>query len=410
MRIAFLAPECSPSWGGVGSYTYNLVSNLPEEVEIHIITIERDRKDSYEDLLSNRNVTIHKIIHVSKDESFFYNARFQIALFFKLKKLHERFDFDLIHSHSGHLPHYLSQFRAIAPMVITVHTESRGLKRSRESSKRKDRTEILNDLFSPIIEFGEKINFERAQKLLPISKFTLRQIEELYDVDVDDKSRIIYNGVDIDLFKPSNEQSGRHITICFAGRLYAVKGLDILLKAILELVKQDYKIKLLLAGRGEMNYVRRMLEGVPSHMYSILGMVDYERMPQVYNQSDIVVMPSMYEGCSGAILEALSCGRIVIASDAGGTPEIINSGQNGLLFKSGDSYELKQRLVDVLEETIDIPSLRRAARRTAIERFSWKDKGMEVYREYADTLRRISGEVHESELTAKRRLLSAEGH
>ena len=383
MKLAMLAPECSPSWGGVGSYTFNLICNLPSDVDTHIITIDRKTKDPFEDYLLDKNVTIHKIMSISEKDSFFYNAKFQLKMLKELSGLNKRFNFDIIHSHSGHLPHYFTQFQHISPMVVTVHTESKGLIKSRNlTSYRKDSTEHLNDLLSPIIEFGEWITFRRADRLLPISKFTLNQINELYNVDTEGRSCVIYNGVDINHFRPLKRELDNKITICFVGRLYAIKGLDILLESIIGLIKDGYKINLIIAGRGNTDYLKNYLKKVPSDSYSILGTVKYQDMPNVYNLSDILILPSLYEGCSGAILEAMSCGKTVIASDVGGTPEIIEDGKNGFLFESRNTQQLKSKIVDIIEETTDLKNIGKQARKTVEKRFSWADRGIEVHNQY----------------------------
>ena len=388
MRIAMLAPEILPSWGGVGSYTYNLIHNLPSDVEIHLITIDRPVVDPDDKTIWDENIHIHKITEISSYESFFYNVKFQLAVLKNLKKLHKLYNFDLIHSHSGHLPHLFSQFQNIAPLIVTVHTETKGLKKARKGLKyKKDVTEVLHDSFSPIIELGEKINFQKADILLPISKFTLRQINECYGVDTKDKAKVIYNGVDTEFFKPIDNHINDPLFITFVGRLYSLKGLDVLLKSISIIVNKGYKIKLMFLGRGNIKYLKEICQSfLEKNSYSIVGMIDYKKMPEIYNQSDVVVLPSVYEGCSSTILETLSSGKIIIASDAGGTPEIIRHGYNGLLFKSRNSSELAERIIDVFEKKIDIDNIKRNARESAVKQYNWKNKGKEVYQEYLKLL------------------------
>jgi glycosyltransferase involved in cell wall biosynthesis len=286
------------------------------------------------------------------------------------------------------LPHLFSQYQNIAPLIVTVHTETKGLKKARKGLKyKKDATEVLHDSLSPIIELGEKINFQKADILLPISKFTLRQINECYGVDTNNKAQVIYNGVDTELFKPIENDIHDPILITFVGRLYSLKGLDVLLKSISIIIKKGYKIKLMFLGRGNTNHLNEICQSfLEKNSFSIIGMVSYKNMPEIYNQSDVVVLPSVYEGCSGTILETLSSGKIIIASDVGGTPEIIRHGYNGLLFKSQNSSELAERIMDILEKKIDIDNIRRNARESAVKNFNWKNKGKEVYQEYLKLL------------------------
>ena len=382
MKLALLAPENSPSWGGVGSYTYNLIKYLPKDVEIHVITVDRDINDSYERILKNENVHIHKITKVSAGDSFFYNLRFQIDLFRKIKKLNKLYNFDLIHSHSGHLPHYFSQYWKIAPMITTVHTETKGWKEARNLIKyNKDKIEILSDFFTPFIAFGEKKTFENSDRLLPISQFTLNQINNAYDVDTGSRAQVIHNGVDVELFKPFEIEKDKKITISFLGRFISIKGAEIFLEAIKQINNNGYDIKVLLGGRASAEYLKRVVPSLNDKI-SYFGRIPYPDMPGIYNMSDIVVLPSLYEGCSGTVLEAMACEKLVIASEVGGTPEIIKDNQNGLLFQPRNSIDLKNKIISVLEETNAIDHLQRNGRKTIINDFDWKIKAKEIHSQY----------------------------
>lgn len=382
MKLAILAPENSPSWGGVGSYTYNLINNLPDDVDIHVITIDRDVDDSFDKILENKEIKIHKIIKISSNDSFFYNLKFQIALFRKIRKLNELYGFDLIHSHSGHLPHYFSQFWNIAPMIVTVHTETKGWKEARNLVKyKKDRIEVFSDLFSPFISSGEKTTFKRSDRLLPISKFTLNQISQVYNVDTTGRAEVVYNGVDSELFKPEDIERDNELTISFLGRFISIKGPEIFLKAIKLVKDEGYPVKILLGGRGNDVYLEKFIPSVKDDIH-FFGRIDYHNMPRIYNESDIIISPSLYEGCSGTILEAMACKKIVIASEVGGTPEIIDNNYNGFLFKPRDPVELAKRIIDVIEETIDINGIMKNGRKTVLNKFDWKQKGEKIYNNY----------------------------
>ena len=395
MRIALLAPDIIPSWGGVGTYTYNLVNNLPKSIDIHIITIDRNINFSNNERW-NENVKIHRITKISSYESFFYNLKFQLAVLINLKQLHKKYHFDLIHSHAGHLPHLFSQFQEIAPLVVTVHGETKGSNLARKGLKyQEDKTEFLHDFFSRYIELGEKINYQKADWLLPISEFTLKQINQNYHTNITKKAHVIHNGVDTERFKPIDNDIHNPLCITFIGRLYSIKGLDIFIDALSFIKKLGYNIQVKFLGRGNRKYLDSVCSSVlDKNSYSITGMIDYNAMPYIYQQSDVVVLPSVYEGCSGTILETLSSGKIAIASNAGGTPEIIKHGYNGLLFESRKPLDLADRILDVIEKRIDINQLKQNARNTAVNQFSWKDKSKEVYQDYLKILRKektISG-------------------
>jgi len=377
-----LAPENSPSWGGVGSYTYDLVNNLPKDSNIHIFTIGRDVKDSYADLFGD-DVQVHEIVKVSPNDTFFYNLKFQFSIFKKLKEFNKQNQYDVIHSHSGHLPHLLSQFQNIAPMVVTVHATVKGLNKSiRRYDFKTDSTESYMNVFSKGIELFEKISFNKADRLLPVSNFTLKQINEDYGVDTTNKVQVLHTAVDVNLFAPKNKELSEKPTILFAGRLYAIKGVETFLNA-LEIITKKKSVKALLVGRGNTGYVNQRLNSMmPSCDFSINGLISHNQMPDIFDQSDILVVPSIYENCPITILEAMSSGKIVVASNVGGIPEIITDGHNGFLFESGNHDELAAILSDILEENIDISKIQSNARNLIVQDYNWKNRGKEIHEQY----------------------------
>jgi glycosyltransferase involved in cell wall biosynthesis len=373
-----LAPENSPSWGGVGAYVYNLVKNLPKNFDKHIITINRNVPDTYDTLLKGENFFIHNILNVTKNDSFFYNLKFQFSVLKKLRGLHNKFNFDIIHSHSGHLPHLFSQFQRIAPLVVTVHATVRGMKTNLKQSKsEKSSTENYMNFFSKYIEFGEKIGFKRSDKLLPISKFTLDEIINLYKIDITNKSVVTQNATDIEMFKPDKSNGSEESAITFIGRFYAIKGFDTYIKALLSINKKGYKIKPYLVGRGNKKDVNNILKNNFSH-FILEDLTPYNLMPRVYNSSDIIIVPSLYENCPAVVLEAMSSGKIVIASNVGGIPEIIQDGENGLLFEKGNAVDLENKIISILEGTYDVNRIRINARNTIVKYYGWKERGKEI--------------------------------
>lgn len=386
MNICVLAPENSPSWGGVGAYTFNLLKNIPTNEEIHVVTINREIEDSFDKLLNDRFI-IHKIVDIDKNDSFFYNLKFQLAVFNQLNKLNKEYNFDIIHSHSGHLPHLLSQFRNLPPLVASVHATVRGLKRGINNySFKKDKTESLMKLFSLGIEQGEKIGFRKAKFLFPVSKFTLNEMKEFYGYDEPEKTEVMYNAVDTSLFnipKKATEEP----TILFVGRLYAIKGIDVFIDALHILSKKGLKFKVLIVGRGETERVSNRLSKImPSSKYKILGRVSYTNMPNIYSEASILVVSSISENCPTTILEAMSTKTLVVASKTGGIPEIITHNYNGFLFETGNTEELASILSKYLTNEIDSNKIVENAYNTIVESFNWNKRGKDIFEKYEEVL------------------------
>jgi glycosyltransferase involved in cell wall biosynthesis len=382
MKICILAPENSPSWGGVGAYTYNLARSISHDNEVHIVTVNRPVSDSLERIVDD-SCTVHNIANVKVGDTFFFNSKFQFAVLRNMKRLDRNYQFDIIHSHSGHVPHLLSQFQDIAPSVVTVHATSKGLRRSmNETQSPKDQSEILMRIFSPAIEAAETVGFRKANRLLPVSRFTQRQIEEDYGYVNSDKTRVLHNAVDPMLFSMSRKDS-EIPTLAFVGRLYSIKGIDCFLDAVEILAKKRLRFRILIVGRGETDRVSNRLSRImPPGTYEIMGRVEYCGMPQVYSETNVLVVSSVYENCPTTILEAMSSGTLVVASDAGGISEVVKDGINGYLFRKGDSSHLARILEQVLLNEIDIERITKRARKDVIEEFNWQARGREILEEY----------------------------
>lgn len=391
MNVCILAPENSPSWGGVGSYVYNLVNSFSKDIEVHVLTIDRNSDYSYKEIFNEdyENIHIHEIVKVDESDTFFYNLKFQYAVLKKLKELNRLYNFDIIHSHSGHLPHIFSQFQEISPLVVTVHATVKGMRQSVENcaTSKVDRTEKCMNLCSRGIEFFEKINFEKADLLLPVSNFTSKEITEKYGVDIKGKYEIMNTAVDLNKFRFVGKEIDDKPVILFAGRFYAVKGFETFLDSIEILAKNGYDFKTLLVGRGNTESISKRLSSIMSSSnFSIRGLVKYSEMPEVFESSDILVVPSVYENCPTIILEAMSSGKIVVASRVGGIPEIIEDNYNGFLFEKGNSKELAKILVNILEKTVDISQIQRNARKTVELKYNWNIRSKEIVNSYKEAI------------------------
>lgn len=183
----------------------------------------------------------------------------------------------------------------------------------------------------------------------------------------------IYNGIDFELYSPdpqANADDGSELAVGFAGRLIPGKGLDHLIHAIAQ-VSQQRAVKLLVAGDGpertSLTALARAL-GCGSKI-EFLGVVN--DTPTFWRRCDIVAVPSdsFIESFSMVTLEAMSCGKAIVATHNGAIPELVIDGLTGTLVPTGDHTALARALLDYA----DRPDLRlahgAAARARAVERF-----------------------------------------
>jgi glycosyltransferase involved in cell wall biosynthesis len=185
----------------------------------------------------------------------------------------------------------------------------------------------------------------------------------------------IYNGVDPDQFAPRHDVAGRvadpSLVAGFAGRLIRGKGLDILVHA-LAAARNLVSVRLLVAGDGpDRDELASLVSRVGiAQDVEFFGMV--RDMDRFWQSCDIAIVPSdtWIESFCMSALEAMSCGKPVIATCNGALPELVSHGESGMLVPPGDVTALARAIVSYTKR----PSMRHkhaaAARSRAVERFS----------------------------------------
>lgn len=187
---------------------------------------------------------------------------------------------------------------------------------------------------------------------------------------------VVPNGT---VLRPGNRERGRRALgllpwetgILAVGRLEAVKGMDLLLRAMaLRDLAGRPGVRLAIAGDGG---ERAALEGLASDL-GILPAVRFLGMrndvPDLLAGSDLMVLPSRSEGLPMALIEGMGMGLPVVAARVGGIPEVVDEGGTGLLVSPQSPEELAGALVRLLEDTSLRERLGRAARERVEQDFS----------------------------------------
>lgn len=171
------------------------------------------------------------------------------------------------------------------------------------------------------------------------------------------KVHVIYNGIDRELFRPFDRGAARrelHLDeskpiVLYAGNFEPVKGVDLLIEAFGRLAAAA---ELHVIGDGP---ERRRLAGLaralpPGKKVFFHGRVAHRLMGTWLNACDVFCLPSLAEGTPNVVLESLACRTPVVASDAGGIPEVV-SADSGILFRRGDALALAGALGEALART-----------------------------------------------------------
>jgi glycosyltransferase involved in cell wall biosynthesis len=170
------------------------------------------------------------------------------------------------------------------------------------------------------------------------------------------------------------------------GRLSPEKGQDLLLKAVASLLPDYPGITVRLAGTGPMEKSLRELTlqlGLQSRV-EFLGYVS--DMPSIYTDADVVVQSSLTEGLPNVILEAAYLGVPIVATNVGGTGEVIKHGHGGCLIAPGSVDSLVSGLRWYLQDPPTAIGMTKVARQRVIESFSIAsrtEKMANIYRQLA---------------------------
>lgn len=161
------------------------------------------------------------------------------------------------------------------------------------------------------------------------------------------------------------------MTVLFLGRLSKEKGVFDLLKAFAAINAAVMPCRLILAGNGDFESVRRDIDNFDlNELVEIAGWVGPEKKLELLNAASVLVLPSYIEGLPMAILEGMAAGLAVISTRVGGIPEVLVDSVNGLLFSPGDVKELTVCLERLAADKEFAKSLGIAAKECIEKRFS----------------------------------------
>jgi len=173
-----------------------------------------------------------------------------------------------------------------------------------------------------------------------------------------EKLEIIPFGVDTSFFRHLNVQKDTSIfQILSIGYLIERKGFEYLIKAVEEVLKVHNNVKLKIVGSGPLEVrIKKLIKELGlEETIEIIGNVSDEKLLEIYNLSDLFVLPSIVdsqgntEGLGVVLLEAMACKLPVIASNIGGIPDIIHDGETGLLVPEKDSMEISLSIIKLIE-------------------------------------------------------------
>jgi glycosyltransferase involved in cell wall biosynthesis len=234
---------------------------------------------------------------------------------------------DLIHTVPDYAPFF---YRKSVPLIISFQNYVL-------DSWMRPYSSFLQKLHSAVdLKFWTKLAINRAIKITAVSEFTANLVKE--DMKLSLPIDVIYNGVDTNHFTPNAGRKKNHkeVHVFFSGNLTRRKGAH-WLPEIAKLLDQNIKIFYTKGLR-----TRKTLPNLPN--LESRGPVQFEDMPDHYRRMDILLMPTIREGLSLSVLEAMACGLPVVTSNCSSLPEQIDEGQGGFLCPAGDVKAFAEKI------------------------------------------------------------------
>src|SRR5574338_1011905 len=203
---------------------------------------------------------------------------------------------------------------------------------------------------------------------------------------------LVFNGTDLRRFSPAasgngavDPRFGPHM-IFACRQLFPRKGIRFLIEAAAQLAPRFPDLKVVIAGDGfERPELLRLAESLGiADRVTFLGWVPNTDLPPYYRAAAVSVIPSLEEGFGIPAAEAMGCQTPVVASDAGGLPEVVEHGVTGLVVPRGDSSALATAIGALLADPFKRTQMGLAGRERALRLFDWDRTAEQLEQIYAE--------------------------
>lgn len=357
MKIALITTYDFASPGGVRNHIYHLAKELKRsnhEVTIFAPSSENNATQSFDNFIS-----IGKFPITSKLFRIPPHLLISPIIIFRLKKILNEANFDIIHIHEPLLPPLCLSvlFHKNTPLVATFHTYY-------------ERGQPFYRLFRPLFTRWLRNLKGRIAVSIPARKY----IEQYFPYDYE----VIPNGVDVNLFALPSEKkvnlSPGYFDLLFVGHAqFKRKGLRYLLQAFLQLKEKYPMLRLLIVGANWAGHTKPVeLQDKNFKDVTYLGTVSEDELISLYHQAKIFCAPSLGNESFGIVLlEAMAAGIPIVATNIEGYARVLHHEQDALLVTPKDVNEL----VKAIERLIDNPDLREQLSQQGqltVQHYSWE--------------------------------------
>lgn len=360
MKICMVLSTPFPPKEGIGYYTYNLSKKLIEVGHKVVVITRGSLTKTQKEVFDNIEVIRTPFIPI-------YPFYLHIHSLFVKKALQSmESEIDLVHIHSPLPPN----IKTIHPIILTIHTP---MLSDNNYINIKSFYSLLTKISARFVSFPLELKHIKSSDIITtVSDSVAEELEE-YGLNPDEVS-VVSNGVDTNLFYPNKKESKINKKyIMYAGRIDREKGLFDLIESAKYICSKRTDISFIIAGNGrDINKLKRKIKKIGlQNRFTFLGQIEKDHIIKLYQSATLFILPSYHEGLPTVLLEAMSCGLPVIATDVRGNRDLISNGVNGFLVPPKNPKKMTETISILLENQSLREQVGKNARKTIMENYTW---------------------------------------
>ena len=408
MKICLLSYRGNPYCGGQGIYIYYLsraLRNLGHEVHVvsgppHPEVADGIKLHPVEslNLYESEGSLIRNLFRVRHPVDFFEfigvcagtfpePLTFSLRAYRKIRELLPYHKFDIIHDNQCLGYGLLLMKRLKLPVVATIHHPVPIDRDTALAQAGTLREKFKMKRWYSFCGMQGRVA-RRIDRVITVSETSAGAIEHFHKVPRDN-IRVVYNGIDTDLFKRDDDvaKEPNSLLLVNSGE-QAIKGISYLLKA-LYLLRDGSDIKLTIIGNPapDGQCLKLIKEYELGDMVTFTGRVTMEELVKYYLASEICVVPSLYEGFGFPAAEAMSCQLPVVTTSGGALPEVVGKdGDTGIMVPPADSDALAAAIKCLLSDDSRRRKMGEAGRKRVERNFTWEQAARKTVAAYEELL------------------------